>query len=69
MNANIVSQRDMWREISQLAYDFLESLPHGWLAHTSGDVGLLNDFYIAYRAASHLSNSDSTTAEKQPNTD
>jgi len=33
-------------EALQLAHVFLDSLPHGWLAKTSGDVGALNDFYI-----------------------
>ena len=33
----------------QLHLDFLSSLPHGWLAQTCGDIGLLNQAYIASR--------------------
>lgn len=33
----------------QLAHVFLDSLPKGWLSHTSGDLGALNDFYIVSR--------------------
>lgn len=33
-------------ECVQLAHDFLDSLPNGWLGKTTGDVGALNDFYI-----------------------
>jgi hypothetical protein len=43
------TESQQWQEVAKLAHDFLNSLPHGWLAHTSGDVGLLNDFYIKYR--------------------
>lgn len=35
----------------ELHLAFLATLPVGWLAHTSGDVGLLNDAYIASRKA------------------
>lgn len=35
----------------KLAWLFLESLPEGWLGHTTGDVGLLNDFLIKARTA------------------
>lgn len=35
----------------KLHLEFLASLPHGWLAHTSGDVGKLNDAYIASHKA------------------
>ncbi len=31
----------------KLAHAFLDSLPEGWLRHTSGDVGALNDFYLS----------------------
>lgn len=34
-------------EALDLHLAFLDSLPKGWLANTSGDVGLLNDAYIA----------------------
>ena len=27
--------------------DFLDSLPKGWLAKTSGDIGAFNDFYCS----------------------
>jgi hypothetical protein len=33
----------------QLHLDFLASLPKGWLGHTTADIGLLNDAYIASR--------------------
>lgn len=33
-------------EALELAHAFLNSLPRGWLGKTTGDVGLLNDFYI-----------------------
>jgi hypothetical protein len=33
------------------ALTFLESLPPGWLAKTSGDVAALNDFYLTGPAA------------------
>lgn len=35
----------------ELHLQFLASLPPGWLAHTTGDVGLLNDAYLASRDA------------------
>lgn len=35
----------------KLHLEFLASLPPGWLAKTSGDVGLLNDAYIASKDA------------------
>lgn len=35
----------------RLHLDFLGSLPEGWLAHTCGNVGLLNDAYIASSVA------------------
>lgn len=35
----------------QLHLAFLASLPPGWLGKTSGDVGLLNDAYLAGNAA------------------
>ena len=38
-------------EIIKLADDFLNSLKPGWLAKTTGDVGALNNFYIALRQA------------------
>lgn len=31
----------------KLHLQFLDSLPSGWLGKTTGDVGLLNDAYIA----------------------
>lgn len=33
-------------ETIQLAEQFLNSLPEGWLANTTGDIGALNDFYL-----------------------
>jgi ubiquinone biosynthesis protein Coq4 len=33
----------------QLHLDFLASLPKGWLGHTTGDIGLLNQAYIQSR--------------------
>lgn len=33
----------------QLHLDFLASLPAGWLGKTTGDIGLLNEAYIASR--------------------
>ena len=33
---------------------FLKSLPTGWLGRTSGDVGLLNDAYLASGRAIRL---------------
>lgn len=33
----------------QLHLDFLGSLPEGWLGKTCGDIGLLNEAYIASR--------------------
>lgn len=35
------------RAALQLYLDFLGSLPKGWLSKTNGDIGLLNDAYIA----------------------
>lgn len=35
----------------QLHVAFLNSLGNGWLGRTSGDVGLLNDAYLATRVA------------------
>lgn len=34
------------RETVALAHTFLDSLPQGWLGKTTGDIGVLNDFYI-----------------------
>lgn len=31
----------------EFAYEFLESLPSGWLSKTTGDIGALNDFYCS----------------------
>ena len=38
-------------ESLELAHEFLDSLPAGWLGKTTGDVGALNDFYIKSRPA------------------
>lgn len=38
-------------EALDLHLAFLDSLPSGWLGKTTGDVGLLNDAYIASNAA------------------
>lgn len=42
---------DLLETALKLHLEFLASLPGGWLAHTSGDVGKLNDAYIASREA------------------
>lgn len=46
-----VKRHDLLEKALQLHLDFLNSLPEGWLAHTFGDVGLLNDAYIASEKA------------------
>lgn len=46
---NTSNKQPDWKRCAKLAYDFLDSLPNGWLAHTSGNVGLLNEFYIEYK--------------------
>jgi len=38
----------------ELHLQFLASLPKGWLGKTCGDVGLLNDAYLASSAAGFL---------------
>lgn len=38
-------------ESVKLALEFLDSLNPGWLAKTTGDVGLLNDFYLKAKPA------------------
>lgn len=41
-------------EALKLHLAFLDSLPEGWLGKTTGDVGLLNDAYIASSKALKL---------------
>lgn len=41
-----VNSHDDLVEALTHAMTFLESLPKGWLAKTSGDIGALNDFYL-----------------------
>lgn len=50
MNEKELKQRctDLEKTL-QLYLDFLGSLPNGWLGRTSGDIGLLNEAYIASR--------------------
>ncbi len=58
-----ISQGKVWKEVAELAHVFLDSLPRGWLAGTSGDVGALNEFYIKYRNASNLNSQQWNTAQ------
>jgi len=53
-NADIVAASPDLLEVAQLAHEFLNSLPEGWLAHTSADIGKLNDFYLASRKVQHI---------------
>lgn len=50
-NGSLIAAAPELLETVRLAHTFLDSLPHGWLAHTSGDVGALNNFYLKSRAA------------------
>jgi hypothetical protein len=45
-NARLLEVTPDLFEAFMLAHAFLDSLPEGWLARTSGDVGALNVFYI-----------------------
>ena len=45
-NACVIAAGPELLEALEYALTFLESLPKGWLAKTSGDVGALNDFYL-----------------------
>lgn len=51
MNQNNTEINQELLKAVQLALDFLDSLPSGWLGKTSGDVGLLNDFYLTAKPA------------------
>lgn len=42
-----VKRHDLLEKALRLHLDFLDSLPEGWLSKTVGDVGLLNEAYIA----------------------
>lgn len=48
---NFIIAKPELLEALKLAHAFLDSLPEGWLAHTTGDIGALNDFYIKSDAA------------------
>lgn len=43
----LTEERDELLKAFELAHAFLDSLPQGWLGNTTGDVGALNDFYVA----------------------
>lgn len=49
--ARLKERHDKLERALRLHLAFLSSLPIGWLAHTTGDVGLLNDAYLASRDA------------------
>jgi hypothetical protein len=40
-----------YKEAADKFNAFLDSLPEGWLGKTSGDIGLLNDAFLAYSRA------------------
>lgn len=50
-NANLIAAAPELLEALNLAHEFLNSLPEGWLGKTSGDIGALNDFYLTSRKA------------------
>lgn len=45
-NALLTSQAPKMLEAINLIDGFLDSLPEGWLGKTSGNIGLLNDYFI-----------------------
>lgn len=49
-NAALIERIRKLEAALQLHLNFLDSLPSGWLGKTTGDIGLLNDAYIASRA-------------------
>jgi len=46
-NARLIAAAPELLEALRLHLEFLKSLPRGWLGKTSGDVGALNDAYLA----------------------
>lgn len=50
-NARLIAVAPELLKAVQLANEFLDSLPEGWLGKTTGDVGALNDFLYTSRTA------------------
>lgn len=46
LNAHLISAVPELLKALKMHQDFLSSLPKGWLAKTTGDIGLLNDAYL-----------------------
>lgn len=48
-NARLFAASKDLLDALNLAHEFLDSLPEGWLGKTTGDIGVLNDFYLLSR--------------------